>query len=43
LLVEGVKAIDFVLFVADFQSGFAVETVYGHDGLPLGMNSGAWG
>ncbi len=43
LLIEGVEAVDFVFFAADFQSGFAVETIYRHDGLPLGMNSGASG
>jgi hypothetical protein len=43
LFIEGVEAVDFVFFAADFQGGFAVETIYGHDGLPLGMNSGASG
>ena len=33
LLVEGVEAVDFVFFGADFEGGAAVETVYGHDGF----------
>jgi hypothetical protein len=41
LLVEGVEAVDFVFFVADFEGGFAVEAVHRHDGLPRGMNYGA--
>src|ERR1700685_1102409 len=34
LRVEGVEAVDFVLFFPDFQSGAAVETVRGHKSLP---------
>jgi hypothetical protein len=41
LFVEGVEAVDFVFFGADFESGFAVEAVDRHDGLPRGMNYGA--
>ena len=40
LLVEGVEAVDFVFFAADFEGGSAVETIHRHDGLPRGMNSG---
>jgi hypothetical protein len=41
LFVEGVEAIDLVFFVADFEGGFAIETVYGHDGLPKMYDFGA--
>jgi len=34
LLVEGVEAVDFVFFVADFEKRAGVERVNGHDGLP---------
>ena len=34
LLVEGVEAVDFVFFGADFEGGVAVETIHRHDGLP---------
>jgi hypothetical protein len=34
LFVEGVEAVDFVFFGADFEGGFAVETIYRHDGVP---------
>ncbi len=33
LFVEGVEAVDFVGFVADFQVGVGVETINGHDGF----------
>jgi hypothetical protein len=33
LLVEGVEAIDFVFFFADFEGGATVETIHGHDGF----------
>jgi hypothetical protein len=33
LLVEGVEAVDFVFFFADFEGRAGVETVEGHDGL----------
>jgi hypothetical protein len=31
LLVEGVEAVDFVFFFADFEDGAAVETVRRHE------------
>ena len=34
LLIEGVEAEDFVFLGADFESGFAVETIHRHDGHP---------
>jgi hypothetical protein len=34
LLVEGVEAVDFVFFAADFEGGAGVEAIDGHDGLP---------
>ena len=34
LLVEGVEAVDFEFFVADFEGGFAVETIHRHECLP---------
>jgi hypothetical protein len=34
LLVERVEPVDVVFFLADFESGAAVETVQRHDGLP---------
>ena len=36
LLVERVEAVDFVFFVSDFESGAAIETIHGHDGLSCG-------
>ena len=33
LFVEGVEAVDFVFFFADFEGGATIETIHGHDGF----------
>jgi len=33
LLIEGIEAVDFVFFLADFERGAGVKTIQRHDGL----------